>query len=251
MAVDTVLPPRCFVTGEIVSQQGMVSPEFWQKLEFIHKPFCKTCGLPFEFDDMDDDSLCGACLQETPKFNTARAALVYNDAARDMLLRFKYGDKLHAAVTFANWLQQSAPDVILNSDLIVPVPLHWRRMLFRRYNQSALLAHALSKTSDRPVCHALKRRRFTGPQKGLNRKERIKNVRMSFAINPKNVDSVKDKNVILIDDVMTSGATINECAKVLKRYGANNVQALSVARVIKDKEYQPAEDVFDPFAEGY
>ena len=250
-AVDIILPPRCFITGGIVSRQGMVSPEFWQTLQFIHSPYCAQCGLPFEFPDMDETALCGNCLQTPQKFDLARSALVYNDGARQMLLRFKYGDKLHAAVTFAQWQYQAAGSILPEYDLIVPVPLRWRRMLQRRYNQSALIAQALSRLCGRPVAHALMRKRFSSPQKGLSRRERLKNVRMSFKINPRYQEDITGKNIVLIDDVMTSGATVNECAKVLKQKGAAKILVLTVARVMKDQDFQPEDDIYDLFSEGY
>ncbi len=250
--IDVLLPPRCIGTGEIVSAQGMVSQDLWSDLDFIAAPYCRICGQPFELaDELSDDAECASCIADPPKFDTARSALTYNDASRKLLLGFKYGDQQHAAVTFATWIKNTAPDIFASADFIVPVPLHWRRHWQRRFNQSALIGSALAKLTNLTVRHALTRRRFTSTQKGLSRKDRLKNVRMAFVVNPALIEKIKNKHIVLIDDVMTSGATVNECAKVLKRAGAKKVSVFTVARVLRNTEYYPDTDDFDPIDEGY
>ena len=245
-AIDTILPPRCIGTGEIVDGQGMIAPKLWQNLDFISSPFCKTCGLPFDFEDVEEIStnpLCGTCIAEPPRFDLARSALVYNDASRQLLLRFKYGDHQHAAIPFARWMMMCAASDIKDADLIIPVPLHWQRLWQRRYNQSALLARALSRLSGLKTAYdILTRKRYTGSQKGLSKRDRRKNVRMAFYIPPHKKQWLKGKNIILIDDVMTSGATLDECTKVLKRAGAANVTCLTLARVMPSISYT-SEDI--------
>lgn len=234
-ALDLLLPPRCIGTGDIVDKPGMVSPAFWRELAFIEKPYCAICGGPFGFDAAEG-SVCAPCLEHPPVFDLARGAVVYNDASRQALLDFKYGDRMHAAQTFAAWMLRAGAEIIAQSDVIVPVPLHRRRLWQRRFNQSAILAAALSKLCGLPhVPDALRRQKFTTPQKGLNRLERRANVKNAFAANPQRVASIKAKNVLLIDDVYTSGATLNECAKSLKNAGAEKVFVLTVARVAKDE----------------
>lgn len=230
--------------------QGMISAPIWAQLDFISAPYCTCCGLPFAFpigEDIDtpahDNSsgtVCMECLTHPPKFDALRSALIYNDASRRLLLGFKYGDKQHAAIPFARWMQLAGNDLILKSDYIVPIPLHWQRLWSRRFNQSFLLAKALHHLTKRPLLYnALQRKRFTGPQKGLSRRDRQKNVRMAFHVNPKYTQQIKGKNILLIDDVMTSGATLNECARLLKYRGAANVYGLTVARVLKDTHLSP------------
>ena len=233
--IDVLLPPRCIGTGEIVDADGMIAPALWQELNFISPPYCKKCGLPFDFEyEVDNATICGACLQEPPRFDTARSALTYNEASRKLLLKFKYGDQQHAANTFARWLRNALEDID-SIDLIIPTPLHPRRLWQRRFNQSALLAKALGRLTNQTVTgQVLKRRRFTAPQKGLSRKSRQKNVRMAFYVPPKMRERIAGKNILLIDDVLTSGATVNECAKALKSSGAKKVHALTVARVLRD-----------------
>lgn len=246
-ALDMILPPRCIGTGEIVDKQGMIAPALWQDLDFIAPPYCSQCGSPFDFEDsFEDTTLCGDCLTKPPVFDTARSALRYNDASRRLLLRFKYSDQQHAAVTFARWLHHAGLTELQSADYILPVPLHWRRFWQRRFNQSALLALALSRLTDIAVLpDILLRKRFTGPQKGLSRRARQKNVRMAFTVDPAKAWKIKDKHLILIDDVLTSGATANECAKLLKRKGAARVTVLTVARVLrKDYEATDQQDLF-------
>tara|TARA_B100000686_G_C16764164_1_gene960687 strand:- start:350 stop:1141 length:792 start_codon:yes stop_codon:yes gene_type:complete len=239
-ATDILLPPRCCVTGEIVSDDGMITPESWTQVDFINAPYCMICGVPFPYEDADHDSkqVCGACIKTPPQYDIGRAAVAYNEMTRRILLQFKYGDQLHIADTLAKWLYQSAESEIKDADCIVPVPLHWRRMVYRRYNQSALIAQSLAKVSGTPVVHALKRTRYSGPQKGLGRKARLKNVRLAFGLSvPK--EQLDGKRIVLIDDVMTSGATLNACSKTLKTAEPDKVTALCVARVLDDYEFKP------------
>jgi len=252
-ALDTVLPPRCIGSGAIVDAQGMIAPDLWTQLGFISNPQCNICGLPFEFNDISDVGLvCGACIENPPRFDIGRSALVYNDASRRLLLRFKYGDTQHAAVPFAKWIHMAGQEHIERADMIIPVPLHWQRLWRRRFNQSALLATALTRISHIPThLDILKRIRFTGPQKGLSKKNRQKNVRMAFQIDTKFKDSLKGKNVILIDDVMTSGSTLNECSKVLKSRGVKHITALTIARVMPHHSAPLDTLDFNELDEGY
>ena len=231
--IDTLLPPRCMGTGEIVDRQGMISARFWPELSFIEKPCCQTCGLPFSFDT-PEGTLCASCMESEPKFDLARAAVAYNDASRKLVLDFKYGDRLHAVHTFVPWMARCGAEIISQTDVVVPVPLHPRRLWMRRFNQSALLAAALARSCGKDyISDALLRLRATKQQKGLSRKERLQNVKNAFAVNEKR--DVRGKNVLLIDDVFTSGATLNECARALKKSGAEKVFVLTIARVTREE----------------
>ena len=234
-AIDLLLPPRCLATGEIVDAPGMVSPAFWPRLQFIEAPYCKTCGIPFSFD-IANDALCAACMDREPVFDQARSAVTYNEASRKMILSFKYGDRLHAIHTFAPWMIRVGQDLIDQADFIIPVPLHNRRLRERRFNQSALLAQEVAGRSDRAyIPDMLERTRHTVPQQGLNFKERGKNVHGAFAVSKKHLLALKGKNILLIDDVFTSGATLNECARALKNAKASAVNILTIARVTKEE----------------
>lgn len=230
---DAVLPPRCIVTGEIVPAQGMMAPKAWAKLDFIAAPFCKTCGFPFDFGE-GAESVCGPCLSEQPPFHTARAAVKYNDESRKMILGFKHGDQTHAVAAFAPWIKRAGQEILERADFLVPVPLHTRRLVGRRYNQAALLSYALTKeTGIETLPDALTRIRHTPSQGHLKAKEREENVRKAFIINPKRSEKIKGKTVVLIDDVYTTGATVKECSAVLMRGGASAVHVLTLARVAR------------------
>lgn len=234
IVVDIVLPPRCVINGTPVEKQGMVSAEAWAALDFIVAPFCDCCGRPFDFE-VGDGSLCVECLDDRPAFATARAALKYNDASRDLILGFKHGDKTHAVRAFMPWLQRAGADMLAQADIIVPVPLHHWRLMRRRYNQSAMMAIALSKIIRKPcIPDLLVRIRPTQTQGHLNPGERRANVRKAFAVRKSCMANLKGKNIVLVDDVYTTGATIKECTETLLKAGAMRVDVLTLARVSKN-----------------
>lgn len=232
--VDAVLPPRCPFTGEIVDSQGTISPAAWAELSFITAPQCHACGFPFEFalPAGASEALCAICLADRPEYARARAALVYNDASRDFILGFKHGDQMHSVVAMMPWLKQAGADILPGADAIVPVPLHRWRLLRRRYNQAAVIGGALAKEAGKAFMpDALVRMRATPTQGHLKAKERAENVKRAFILHPKR--SVAGKNIVLIDDVYTTGATVRECVKVLMKGGAKSVNVLTLARVVK------------------
>jgi ComF family protein len=232
--IDAVLPPRCVITGDVVDFQGMIAPEAWRKLSFISQPYCDCCGFPFEYAPMEGEVLCAACLRKKPEYTKARAALAYDNASRDLILGFKHGDKTHAVVAMAPWLRQAAGNILNECDIIIPVPLHRWRLLRRRYNQSALIAQAIAnETGKTCLTNALMRTRATPVQGHLNISERARNVRKAFMVSPAALPKIQGKNVLLIDDVYTTGATVSECAKSLFAAGAGEVNVLTLARVIK------------------
>lgn len=233
-AVDTVLPPRCVVTGEIVDRQGTIAPEAWKTLEFIANPMCRQCGFPFEFE-AEEGALCVQCLERPPPFETARMALKYNETSRDLVLGFKHADQTHAVRAFIPWLKNAGTEMLEEADFLIPVPLHRWRLLQRRYNQSAIIAHALTKATRVPtLAEGLKRTRLTPSQGYLKAAERHKNVRRAFAINPRHKKELQGKTVVLIDDVYTTGATVKECTKALLKGGVGRVHVLALARVVRE-----------------
>lgn len=235
IGVDAILPPRCPMSGEIVDEQGMICAEIWAGMEFVSAPYCGTCGIPFDFETEAHEGQCLSCLKTLPPYNSARAALRYNDTSRDMILGFKHGDKTHMAPSFMPWLKRAGEGMLGNADLLIPVPLHPMRLLSRRYNQAGIIAQCLSKeTGIKHLPMALKRTRATVSQGHLKSDERAKNVRKAFAVRKQYESYLNAKNVVLIDDVFTTGATVNECTKVLKKTGAARVDILTLARVVKD-----------------
>lgn len=237
LAIDQVLPPRCIVSGEAVDKQGMIAPKVWASLDFIAAPYCDLCGVPFEFDTATGGDHCAPCLQNPPHFTKARSALKYNDASRSMILGFKHADQTHAVLAFMPWLKSAGAEFFQpfdKADIIMPVPLHFRRLLTRRYNQAAILAQRLGREVDIPVLvGGLKRIRHTPSQGHLKAGERAKNVKKAFSVPEKYREQIEGRTILLIDDVFTTGSTVGECAKVLKKSGAAKVYVLCIARVVK------------------
>lgn len=230
-AVNAVLPPRCAVTGDIVAEQGFLSPAAWAGLDFIADPFCGACGFPFDIA-VEKGSLCAPCLEDAPPFAQGRSALRYNEGSKALILGFKHGDRTEIAPSFIPWLKRAGQEVLEGADMLVPVPLHRLRLLSRRYNQAALIAQALGRDTGLPVvADFLLRLRHTPTQGHLKAKERYDNVKKAFALSPKH--DAKGKAIVLVDDVYTTGATVKECARVLMKAGAARVNVLTVARVVR------------------
>ncbi|MGE4313195.1 MAG: ComF family protein [Pseudobdellovibrionaceae bacterium] len=232
--LDLVLPPRCVVTGEILAEKSGLSPAAWGQLTFIAQPFCATCADPFDFDENDADDaarICASCLDHPPTYQKARAALVYDDASRPILLGFKHGDKIYMAPFLARLMVAAGEDVLKDADLIVPVPLHWTRLVRRRYNQAALLVQQIGRLSGKETSlNALMRTQATPPQGHLSAKDRAKNVARVFTVSPRVKARIEGKNILLVDDVLTSGATVEACTKALLKAGANSVNVLCLVR---------------------
>lgn len=237
--IDAILPPRCAFTGNLVDSQGMIAPEAWAGLSFISAPNCHNCGLPFEFAPTAGALMqCAACLTEAPEFSMARAALAYDEASRGFILGFKHGDQTESVVTMVPWLKAAGADFWERADVIVPVPLHRWRLLRRRYNQAALMGRAMARAMEKGfVADALHRTRATPSQGHLKADARKKNVSKAFAVNEKRAGVLKGKNVVLIDDVYTTGATVRECTRVLLAGGAGEVFVLTLARVVKPERF--------------
>jgi len=233
MALDVVLPPRCLSCGSVVAGDGALCPPCWGQLAFISAPHCVRCGLPFAFE-VAPEALCGECVRSEPVFGRARAALHYDGSSRPLILAFKHGDGTHAAPALGRWMARAAGELVRDADLIVPVPLHRWRLFRRRYNQSALLAGAMARQTNRSAAaDILVRRRATPSQGGLSRTGRVANVRGAFAIAGSHREALRGSTVLLVDDVMTTGATISECARILRRAGAAQVDVVTLARVVR------------------
>lgn len=232
-ALDTVLPPQCLSCDALVSEPGALCADCWEGAAFVSAPFCNACGVPFEFDH-GPEALCGACVRARPVFEKARAVFLYNDVSRNLVTGLKHRDRTHGAPAFGRWLARAGRELVENTDLITPVPLHRMRLWRRRFNQSALLAQALVREagySAKFEGDLLRRTRATPTQGGLNASERRRNVRGAFMTNDRYVDLVTNKRVLLVDDVYTTGATLNACTQALLKAGASSVDALVLARV--------------------
>jgi ComF family protein len=234
--VDFILPPRCPLTGDVVDSPGMMSAAAWAQLTFIAPPFCACCGRPFAFESADgrDVLRCAPCLQRQPAYDRARHVLVYDDASSDIVLKFKYADQTWCAAMLAQWMARTAAEMLEEVDYVVPVPLHRWRLLKRRYNQAALLAQALARRTGK-IClpDSLIRIRATEAQGHRNHRDRRSNVRKAFALDAARAPDMKGRAVLLVDDVFTSGATVEECARVLKKAGARKVFVVTLARAAR------------------
>lgn len=235
--IDFILPARCAVTGDVVDTQGALSPSAWGQLNFITAPMCQSCGLPFDYAAAEtpaNSMVCVSCSAHPPPYSAARSVLVYDDASRDLILRFKHADQLHLVVNFVHWMKQAAGDMLAQADYLVPVPLHTRRLMERRYNQAAVISNRLSAVTGIPSRpDLLIRRKATHSQGLLGYKDRHQNVKNVFAVPQAALDMVEGASIVLIDDVLTSGATVKECSKTLLKAGAADVKVLTVAKTLK------------------
>lgn len=229
---DTLLPPSCLCCADVVEKHGQVCAACWQEIKFIGKYHCKKCNLPFDFD-MGKDALCQACNAQKPRYTKALSVCEYEGAGKRLSSRLKFQDKTNLAPYMAKMMAKRAQKIRGKIDIIAAVPLHYRRKYMRKYNQSALLAKSVAdemKLNYEPFL--LRRIKATKQQTRLSFRERHKNVEGAFCLDAK-ID-VMGKNIILVDDVMTTGATLNACAAALKSAGAKRVYALTFARVKPD-----------------
>lgn len=229
---QTLLPVRCLLCLTPVEQQGTLCAGCWSQLNFISQPYCACCGLTFEYE-VEEQSLCGFCSKRQPVFQKCRSALIYDEWSKSLVLGFKHSDRLCGAPTFAAWMAKAGEELLRDADLLVPVPLHWSRLLMRRYNQAALLGNALSEligvTKNN---HVLKRRQATPSQGKRTRAERLQNVKGAFHVSKTAGVWLAGKRVVLVDDVYTTGATVEACSRVLLKAGAKQVCVLTLARVV-------------------
>ena len=232
--LNAVLPPQCLACDVIVETPGRLCGACWRSIDFVRSPQCDACGLPFELD-MGPGALCGACAADRPPFDRARAGMRYGGIARDLVLAFKHGDRTHAAPGLARLMADAGRELVAAADICLPVPLHRWRLARRRFNQAALLAQELAREADLAVLlGALRRVRRTPSQGSLSRRARYRNVRGAFQLNHKVASEISGQTVLLVDDVYTTGATVSECSRVLRRAGAKTVDVLTLARVLRD-----------------
>ncbi len=231
--LDLLLPPHCVVCDAAVDMPGLLCAECFGKTGFITEPFCARCGVPFANLALGGaEQLCPGCRAAAPVFQRARAALRYDAQGRRLILPFKHADRTELAAVLAPHMARAGAALLREADLLVPVPLHRGRLFLRRYNQAALLAKAVGRIAGRPcVPDALLRRRATASLGEKSAAERAAEVDGAFAVRPSRADRVAGKRVVLIDDVMTSGATANACAAVLLAAGVTSVDVLVAARV--------------------
>jgi ComF family protein len=231
--LDFVLPPRCPACGVQTGSLGGLCSDCWRKARFLAAPACVQCGYPFELD-FGPGVRCGACLANPPHYDRARAAVAYDDRIAKLVIGLKHSDRTDLAPGLAAWMERAGADLLETCDWIVPVPLHRRRLFDRRYNQSVLLARPLAERAGKPlVSDLIRRQRKTDSQGHLSPAARRRNVEGAFRTDPDRKSELKGKRILLIDDVLTTGATVNAIARRLKRDGAAAVDALTLARVVR------------------
>lgn len=230
--LNFALPPTCIGCGSVTGSAGGLCGACWGRLSFITSPCCERTGAPFAFDD-GAPRLHPDALHAPPAFDRARAAVTFTDAARDLVHKLKYADRLDVAAPMARLMAQAGSELIASADLIVPVPLHAVRLWRRRFNQAALLGRHLSALSGVPLrTDLLARRRATSSQTALGRAARRANVAGAFTVYGTAASALAGRRVLLVDDVYTTGATLDACALALRRAGVSNVDALTFARVV-------------------
>jgi len=233
-ALNVLFPPLCIACRARVSEPHSLCAKCWQAVQFLDGPVCQKCGIPFDVDPVGE-TICGACLMKPHDFDIARSVMRYDEASKPLILRFKHSDRLDHAPAFGRWLERSGRALLAETDLIVPVPLHRWRLWLRRYNQAAVIAQKLARTSARPWdAMVLERKRPTPSQGAMpSAKARRRNVLGAFRVPAKQKPKIRGKVVLLVDDVFTTGATLDACARALKRAGAARVHALTLARVVR------------------
>ena len=235
--LDLVYPPRCPITDEAVTAHGAFAPAAWGRASLLSAPWCQACGLPFAPTDAAA-ALCVPCaaparyrsaLTGPGRLSGLRAALAYDDACAPVILGLKYGDRHDVVPALARLLARAGEDVLAEGAVLVPVPLHPRRLRARRFNQAAVLARALGRLTGHAVAPmALRRVKPTAPQKGMSPAARARNVAGAFVAR-----GAAPERAVLIDDVLTSGATLLGCARALRRAGTREVSAVTLARVVR------------------
>ena len=231
LALDIALPTLCVACREPVDGEG-VCAACWAKLSFIAPPYCPRLGIPFVYDP-GPELLSMEAIANPPAYQRARAAVRYDDVARTLVHSLKYQDRTDLAPAMGRWMARAGKELLDEADVLVPVPLHWRRGWSRRYNQSGALARVISRQSGvKLAAEALRRVRPTEQQIGLSRPQRAANVQGAFKVAPERSAEIAGRRVILIDDVLTTGATVDACARALLRAKAAQVDVLVFARVV-------------------
>ncbi len=232
LAMDALIPPSCPVCDSPVAAQGLICPACFPLFRPIVPPLCEACGLPVAMAEIHSGRpVCPACASRRPLFRRARAVWLYGGAAKDLVLRLKYADREDLALPMGRLMARAGEALVREADLLIPVPLNLRRLLARGYNQAAVLARVVARMSGVPAAvDALRRTRATPPLADLSREEREASLIDAFVVAPRWRARIAGRRVVLIDDVLTSGATAEACTDALFAAGAASVDVLAAAR---------------------
>lgn len=237
--LDTLLPPICPVTGAEVGTAGALAPQAWNELAFIATPGCRRCGREIaEITPADPSFVCDTCHAYAHSWDRGRAAFRYEGSGRKLVLSLKHGDRLDLVPLLASWMLRAAKPLVEDADLLLPIPLHWTRRVARRYNQSAELARVISAQAGKPVAFdpfCLARQRRTPKQDGLDREGRIANLEEALCATRRGQRRLPGARVLLVDDVMTTGATLDAATKICLAAGATSVDVVVSALVNFDQ----------------
>lgn len=230
-AVAIVFPPTCLACEVLVRRQGGLCPSCWPRLDFIDEPLCAISGAPFAHA-AHQGMIAPDVEAAPPVYSRARSAVLFNNVARLLAHRLKYSDRADLALPMAGWMVRAGADLLAECDIVVAVPLHRWRLVSRRYNQSAELARAVARLGKKPHgANLLVRHKATRQQVGLSEKARQRNVQGAFSVRVERQADIAGRKVLLIDDVLTTGATVSAATRALKRAGAAQVSVLTFARV--------------------
>ena len=238
--LDFILPPVCIHCHKPIAEHGHLCAPCWQQVHFISHPLCDATGLPLPYDSASlgqepqnsrPKQISAQALAHPPQYDRARAVALFGDVLRTLVHGLKYSDRREGLGLYGRWLVGAGRELLHDTDLILPVPLYRGRLWQRRFNQSALLSFEVSRLTGLPVdVLALKRHRSTRSQVGLSERARRANVTGAFTLTPNKRAMVANKNILLIDDVLTTGSTVDACSKTLKKAGASRVDVLVLAR---------------------
>lgn len=232
---ETIYPPQCLGCGVMVTENAGLCGACWSDTHFISGLVCHKCGLPLPGEDLGNEELCDDCLKTARPWLRGRAVLVYKGAGRKLVLRLKHADRSEIVDPAARWMARQTKDLVTSKTVVAPIPLHWRRYFRRRYNQSSLLAGSLANLLDRPCVHdLLTRTKATTSLDGKTRDERFEVLNQSISATQRNKGKIRGADILLVDDVMTSGATFAAATEACYVAGANSVCIVALARVIKD-----------------
>lgn len=231
-AFGLLFPNVCLACGAQVTKQGVVCANCWSELHFIEKPYCEVLGAPFGLD-FGPGMVSAQAMANPPNFARARSATIHANIARQLVSRLKYGDRTDLALWMSDWMIRAGSELLSESDVIVPIPLHRGRYFARRYNQAAELGRSIAHKTEKPFFpEAIERAKATKNQVGLTRNQRLENVRSAFRVPPSSEILIAGKTVLLVDDVLTTGATANAACKALMKAGAAKINLLTFSQVV-------------------